>query len=1382
MVEQTTSTTQRKPRDGRLGTPRPVLRRSSVGAELVRCERGACACFQVANSFKQKAECGVHEQPPKCCRRLPRQLVCHQSESCLWLVYPSPVAAEEFLFIQNTLATPDQAALHHGIARTDVVARLQDLQDALVFESNRADDENEIPGPCMEMLLEGDILGQLVRLTANDRLAGSQAEVVRLFASLIILLEEKFLSRQAVHKPLVRLMRICVGDEFYTPASHIAEEPEDSNEDEERKAWRRFGRNGSAEVLGFEEDLVDMMCHVASRLRNTPELLIIFFRERKRDAEARKAFDAAVSGSSAGSTRASSPAGPSTPTGATPKGSSLNIPTPASSSNGSGGGRQLAYDFPLFSYLLRFVHRESRTGELARAGLLFLVDVALAPGRKNLGRGKGGQQQQQHQSLAISPSRRMPPRGRGSYRGRGGAAARGTGRIEVNLGPGPSVALARFMLESDFAEVLAAGLGAVYGLLPGKLALVKAHQTSNDRADAHQNVQRSSGLVASGSMLLESEETDVLASTDAQLEKLAQHGIEASTSTEVRRQARLVADILEFTQDILRTSDRVHRQQSHADGGKDPRLAVELTNIARDLTKSIGRALQTLFLRNILYPSLLECSDTDGSAVAVMSYLDTILSVIEDDSPLADFVIGWLVGLDEGMVAEKKPGVAEEILEPKRKSTAMLQIEREAAGIGQGRAAYFSDALGRYGLRDVVKDHLTPSTSAASKTAALRLANTLSTFHGRFVPSFFIDVISDGLATSFPSGIVAAKLFKETSESERHRFSQNTGKEGTEQESESEDDFTYPGSKKDEDVRHESLAHLPHLASANISVAQHALEMDLYLSLVLAIERGSSSQEASFSSTGFENYLSDAEQDLARDSTFIDGLRELEDLSHPLLSEEESNDQASVVINGIFTNTPTKTQGQVMELQAFKHKISAQDQLMRTLMATLARFFEHPPGVNVALASMISSLALCPYRSLEGFLIFASTSSNGTTEVMQEAADMFKPRTAFDSDDDRSDDEIEHTSHRPTSSWPVEKPDVHTASALKGSRSSRKKQAAPIVLALLRSLAKQVEEHRNEIQDFDRLLEERRRGLLYVENLNDALNAAGLDRLLQEGEEKENGFDGKLKPSLVVPSHEKSMDRLWESVGIDDPVMAESKSQKLRGSRQSRIQLPPPPSATPSQGFESQAQMDDNEGEDGTAAERKSRDGSKPKKGRNSGFSRFFGRPARKEDSSKVDAADSSAVARDEETKPSTMASESVLPFVEHYRHTRSILVEPRVIRISRKSPWSLKYREREKTTLMKAQSVADKKIKRTRFRSHVGSDEDDEEDAEDEEFKYPGADDDDSDDEDDARRRGAGEQTRMVTLSSLLDNIVVLEETIKQLAAIIQVRRAWGIDSIQFV
>jgi len=40
----------------------------------------------------------------------------------------------------------------------------------------------------------------------------------------------------------------------------------------------------------------------------------------------------------------------------------------------------------------------------------------------------------------------------------------------------------------------------------------------------------------------------------------------------------------------------------------------------------------------------------------------------------------------------------------------------------------------------------------------------------------------------------------------------------------------------------------------------------------------------------------------------------------------------------------------------------------------------------------------------------------------------------------------------------------------------------------------------------------------------------------------------------------------------------------------------------------------------------------------------------------------------------------------------------------------------------------------------------------------------------------------KTVTLSRLLDNIVILEESIKEMAAIIQARRALGIDAVRYM
>jgi hypothetical protein len=59
-----------------------------------------------------------------------------------------------------------------------------------------------------------DVLGTLVNLSEPDRPSGVQAEVLRAISSMVVLLDEQFLVHTAVHKPILRLLRTCVGDEM----------------------------------------------------------------------------------------------------------------------------------------------------------------------------------------------------------------------------------------------------------------------------------------------------------------------------------------------------------------------------------------------------------------------------------------------------------------------------------------------------------------------------------------------------------------------------------------------------------------------------------------------------------------------------------------------------------------------------------------------------------------------------------------------------------------------------------------------------------------------------------------------------------------------------------------------------------------------------------------------------------------------------------------------------------------------------------------------------------------------------------------------------------------------------------------------------------------
>lgn len=62
-----------------------------------------------------------------------------------------------------------------------------------------------------------DVLGDLVGLSEIDRPFGIQAEVLRMIIQLVSSLDEQFLVHSAVHKAVIRLLRICVGDETEEP-------------------------------------------------------------------------------------------------------------------------------------------------------------------------------------------------------------------------------------------------------------------------------------------------------------------------------------------------------------------------------------------------------------------------------------------------------------------------------------------------------------------------------------------------------------------------------------------------------------------------------------------------------------------------------------------------------------------------------------------------------------------------------------------------------------------------------------------------------------------------------------------------------------------------------------------------------------------------------------------------------------------------------------------------------------------------------------------------------------------------------------------------------------------------------------------------------------
>ncbi|SNX83334.1 uncharacterized protein MEPE_02041 [Melanopsichium pennsylvanicum] len=593
----------------------------------------------------------------------------------------------DWLAVQAELHNPDERALFFGVARSDVPRRLQRIIDALVFESNRSNHGHT--GPCMEYLLKYDILTELVHLSVDDRPKGIRGETIRALKDLIILLDEKFLSRQAANKPISQLIQLYLDED--ATRFQLDDDSFDASASNEPATV--------TQNTDYEEDLVDLMCHIASRVRNTPELLQIFFTDEpievahsSEDARSLKDGSIIISGelfndltpkhilhhsscpvnevleSDALHQRSPSPAGSVD--------STATIQPSTAYASRKQSKRRLR--FPLFSYLLKFVHREGRIGELARAGLLFLISLeGVQPANKGSSQG--------------AKARKAPKR-----------VSFGTEDIRRSL--------AVFIAHSDFADVLGAGLGAAYGLLPSRIRPVPRYDPIRIDTNSLPKGERATITLASSS-----------ASEASNIASEALASATQSDDAELQVQLRLLVDLLEFCQDLLDslwlaskhlTQDASAALSSSSDYMDEkvsqevppsPTTTPDLDPMIRKLARAIAIAIRDTFIRNVVYPSLMESSDFDGSSAAVLNYLDIMVIVLRSGHVLTNVALDFLLpGNMSGFTAE---GDGYDIDVP-------------------------VDQADRYSVKDLILDSLETTKRPATRVAALRLARSLVVCHG----------------------------------------------------------------------------------------------------------------------------------------------------------------------------------------------------------------------------------------------------------------------------------------------------------------------------------------------------------------------------------------------------------------------------------------------------------------------------------------------------------------------------------------------------------------------------------------------------------------------------------------------------------------------------
>ncbi|TNY19581.1 Retinoic acid induced 16-like protein-domain-containing protein [Rhodotorula diobovata] len=1055
---------------------------------------------------------------------------------------------------------------------------LAQLLGALKAGAAEAESAGVLPEGLEHLLREGS-LGTLVDRVEHE--AALREELVRWYGRAIIELDEGWLSHSAVNRPLVRLLRRCVDED---------------------------GGLDRTEELA----VVQVMCTVAERIKTRPELLAIFFREKApRFANKDVVLNRPVP-------LTAIPEPPASPTLSQATMSDVSLPFAASHGSTASPRRRAEHDFLLFSYLLRFVHREGEIGDSAREGVLSLVDVALGyPALYNPSLNASG---------ALSPTPTAP------------AAAR-----EAVL------AFAEYLLDSDFADVLGAGLGALYGLLPTKLVVRADSAAASGTATG--DAQVAGGMVLGGMGALHDDEAGAEAAERRREEeelRLRGEGYGITGTAEFREGLDGFLKLVEFTRDVLRrsTDGLAHSEKDDGDDARQQQLVMSA------LTGAILSAVRELFLQSVLYPSILECSETDGSAVAVLTYIDALLDVLPEGTKLEAAVLGYLLAeegaADESSLAARRPGprhASSSSSSPpqlskmkRRKSSALLLVERTAPP-QQGSDYY--DSLGRFSLRDLLISHV-DSTSAPTSAAALKLLQTLLTRHDRWSMAL-LDPVLDESATNFPITLRAAAPSlsddDDTSDDEA-LYSYPTSPADDESDS---DEFVYPTSRGDPSTpraaRPSAFARTPAAVLRPLlglplpstpSVALHLDLLDTLLSLVGTIDptyrqMRSAGGGSEMATTGFANYLRDAEASLAGELGFR------------------------------------------LAKTGYRHKLRPNAELVALLIESLASFFSHSPDVNLALTGVLASLALSPYRSLEGWLLPVGN-------LRKAAAPPASPRPRrgsarsprSDDGDDRSDDyEVDERSRHAALLSPH--PASHFASGPSATAPPSATRAAlatsDSLLSTLKALAESIEQYRRAIPRFDEYLAERRKGLFFADNLAEALEGDELGAALDE-----NAFARPTPPPTLSPP-----------LAETPPRQQAPRASQLRRSASDESLAPASPSP---------------------------RGGLAP--------------PPR-------------AAAGTEGQGPAS-------PFAAHYRETGAITVTPVVVA----SPAAARVRD---------------------------------DDAD--EREGPGSGPPDSP----TRRLGAVPSgATAVSLSTILDNVIVLEEFVKEVAAIVYVRRAVGIDAVRFV
>ncbi|KAJ2726724.1 hypothetical protein H4R23_004016, partial [Coemansia sp. Cherry 401B] len=257
---------------------------------------------------------------------------------------------------------------------------------------------------------------------------------------------------------------------------------------------------------------------------------------------------------------------------------------------------------------------------------------------------------------------------------------------EIMASTGGNTALEKFILDdSGFAAILSATLGALYSQLPRSLRVTTGPAAVIPESFPSYSADLQNAI-----------ESSIFSSNDhGGSDRWAEDRMPVSSSSaEFRACLGSFASLLTFIQEILYRCPSAH-------------VCAQL----------LGN-LRNNFLQSILYPSLLESSDTDGTSVAVMRYLETMLQVARHED-LVSTVMDFLT--DEGSAGSSiSPSPPPAVPAPEQSSAMAIDDLPE------------TNVLLPFTLRDLVYTNLQSSVSMDAVVSALNLLRLVLSKHCRY--------------------------------------------------------------------------------------------------------------------------------------------------------------------------------------------------------------------------------------------------------------------------------------------------------------------------------------------------------------------------------------------------------------------------------------------------------------------------------------------------------------------------------------------------------------------------------------------------------------------------------------------------------------------------